>query len=71
MEQHLFNELSPRECQVVKLIKKGLSNKCIAEQLFISERTVKFHCTNIFSKYQVANRLELLLKLMIYVQNCT
>ncbi|MCC2618221.1 LuxR C-terminal-related transcriptional regulator [Aestuariibacter halophilus] len=48
--------LSKREWQVANKVSEGLSNRSIADQLFISERTVKFHCTNIFRKLAVSNR---------------
>ncbi|MFA3792850.1 response regulator transcription factor [Aliiglaciecola sp. SL4] len=50
------NKLSKREAQVANKVREGLSNRTIAEQLFISERTVKFHCTNIFRKLAINNR---------------
>jgi DNA-binding CsgD family transcriptional regulator len=50
------NRLSRRETQVANKVCEGLSNRSIADQLFISERTVKFHCTNIFRKLAVRNR---------------
>ena len=40
--------LSKRELQVAHKIMEGRSNKVIASELFISERTVKFHCANIY-----------------------
>ena len=57
------NELSNREKEVVKLLLEGKSNKLIASSLGISERTVEFHLKNIFGKYQVSSRVELVLKL--------
>lgn len=48
--------LSKRETQIAEKVSEGLSNKSIANQLFISERTVKFHCTNIFKKLAISNR---------------
>ncbi len=48
--------LSKREAQVADKVCQGLTNRSIADQLFISERTVKFHCTNIFKKLAVSNR---------------
>lgn len=48
--------LSKREVQVAEKVSEGLSNQSIADQLFISERTVKFHCTNIFKKLAISNR---------------
>lgn len=54
--------VSSREQQIIARILEGLPNKTIAEQLFISERTVKFHCSNIYQKCNVQNRCGLILK---------
>jgi DNA-binding NarL/FixJ family response regulator len=51
--------LSPRQRQIVDAIASGCSNKEIAETLHVSERTVKYHLTRIFSKYGVSGRMEL------------
>ncbi len=56
MKDAQINSLSKREAQVAEKVSEGLTNKSIAEQLFISERTVKFHCTNIFKKMAITNR---------------
>jgi DNA-binding NarL/FixJ family response regulator len=53
--------LSPRERQIVALVAQGLKNKQIAEQLFISDQTVKNHLHNIFDKVGAGDRLELAL----------
>ncbi|WP_420400280.1 LuxR C-terminal-related transcriptional regulator [Flagellimonas sp.] len=50
--------ITKRELQVLHLIKEGLTNKQIGEQLFITERTVKFHITAILSKLNANNRTE-------------
>lgn len=50
--------LTARELEVLMLIRKGLSNKQIAEQLFLAERTIKFHITSILSKLLAGNRTE-------------
>lgn len=50
--------LTKRELEVLKLIKKGLTNEQIGNQLFITERTVKFHVTAILSKLNSDNRTE-------------
>lgn len=52
--------LSKRELQVAQKIIEGLPNKSIANQLFISERTVKFHCANIYRKLGLRNRAALM-----------
>lgn len=50
--------LTHRELELLPLIKKGYTNKQIAEALFISERTVKFHITSILSKLTARTRTE-------------
>ena len=52
------NLLSERESEILKLVALGMSNKDIAEKLFLSERTIKSHLTNIFNKLNVASRSE-------------
>ncbi len=51
-----LEQLSRRELQVAMKIMEGLPNKLIARELFISERTVKFHCANIYRKLDIRNR---------------
>jgi DNA-binding CsgD family transcriptional regulator len=58
-----FPRLSNREWEVVKLLLQGKSNKLIASSLSISDRTVEFHLKNIYAKFQVSSRIELILKL--------
>ena len=57
--EHL-EQLSKRELQVAHKIIEGLPNKTIASQLFISERTVKFHCANIYKKLNITSRTALI-----------
>jgi DNA-binding NarL/FixJ family response regulator len=52
--------LSGRERQIMQLLLKGMANKDIAEQLYVSERTVKFHCSNLYKKLKIQNRFELM-----------
>jgi two-component system, NarL family, response regulator LiaR len=54
-------ELTPREQEVLQLLAQGMSNRNIADTLYISERTVQAHLTNIFAKMQVSSRLEAVL----------
>ncbi|MDF1697659.1 MAG: LuxR C-terminal-related transcriptional regulator [Saprospiraceae bacterium] len=57
-KRHQFPELplSKRELEVLSLIREGLTNGQIGKQLFITERTVKFHVTSILSKLNAENR---------------
>ncbi len=57
------NSLSSREQEVVDLLLEGKSNKLIASALRISDRTVEFHLKNIYAKFNVSSRTELILKL--------
>ena len=51
-----FGPLSGREAQVLRLLATGKTNRAIAEQLFISEKTVARHVSNIFDKLGVSSR---------------
>jgi DNA-binding NarL/FixJ family response regulator len=51
--------LTPRELEIVRMVARGLRNRAIAEQLLISEGTVKIHLHNIYQKLAVDGRLEL------------
>lgn len=55
-----LEKLTPRELEVMKSLSKGLTNKEIAYELFISERTVKFHISSIFGKLGADTRTEAL-----------
>jgi DNA-binding NarL/FixJ family response regulator len=50
--------LTPREIEVLGMLALGLGNKTIAKQLGISEHTVKFHVSSIFSKLNASSRTE-------------
>ncbi|SKC64062.1 response regulator [Maledivibacter halophilus] len=52
------NKLTRREYEVLTLIAEGLNNKEIGENLFISEKTVKNHVSNIFKKIEVNDRTQ-------------
>jgi DNA-binding NarL/FixJ family response regulator len=50
--------LSEREVEILKALARGLSNKQIAKEGWVTEQTVKFHLSNIYRKLGVANRTE-------------
>jgi DNA-binding NarL/FixJ family response regulator len=56
--QDQYEGLTERELGILQLVGKGLSNKQIGKQLFISDRTVQAHLSNIFSKLGVSSRTE-------------
>ena len=54
-------ELTKSESSIVELIAKGMSNSDIADKLSVSDKTVKAHITNIFTKVNVKNRYQLII----------
>jgi DNA-binding NarL/FixJ family response regulator len=50
--------LTERELVILKALARGLSNRRIARELWVTEQTVKFHLTNVFKKLSTANRTE-------------
>ena len=52
-------DLSERELDVLRLVAEGLSNRQVAEQLFLTEGTVKIHVSHIMNKLAVERRTEL------------
>jgi DNA-binding NarL/FixJ family response regulator len=59
-------DLTPREREVLTLIGQGLSNRGIAEQLFISEATVKTHINNLFAKIGIRDRADAVRRALVY-----
>ena len=57
-ENHGLEPLTEREIDVLKLIGRGLGNKEIAGELFLSVKTVKTHTANIFAKLELSNRTQ-------------
>ncbi|MFN8196130.1 MAG: response regulator transcription factor [Nocardioidaceae bacterium] len=51
-------DLTPRETEVLRLVRQGLANKQIARRLGISERTVKAHLTSVFARIGVTDRTQ-------------
>jgi two-component system NarL family response regulator len=57
-EQLLAPVLTSRELEVLRLVARGMSNREVAEQLYISENTVKNHMRNILEKLHLHSRIE-------------
>jgi RNA polymerase sigma factor (sigma-70 family) len=53
-----IESLTPRELEVLRWVAQGLSNRQIAEQLAVNERTIKRHVSEILSKLGVKNRTQ-------------
>jgi len=51
-------KLTKREVEVLTLVIEGKSSKEVADQLFVSKRTVDFHLANIYEKLRVTNRVQ-------------
>jgi DNA-binding NarL/FixJ family response regulator len=68
-KQDLMAELTEREHQVLKLVASGLSNKRVALQLDLHEKTVKHHMTRNLAKLKVSNRTEAALALRDATEN--
>lgn len=59
---HVFPELTGREREILGLISQGYTNTAIADRLVISAKTVRNHVSNIYSKLQVADRLQAIIR---------
>src|SRR5438105_3289530 len=59
---HAFPQLSQREREVLGFIAQGINNAAIADRLCLSPKTVRNHISNIFSKLQVADRAEAIVR---------
>lgn len=55
-----FAELTPQELQIGRLVSEGLSNRQVAEQLFLSPRTVEYHLYKVYPKLGIGSRTELI-----------
>ena len=61
-EGQASGQLTPRETEILRLAARGMSNKDIADTLFLSLRTVKAHLTNIFNKMGCGSRTDAIIK---------
>lgn len=52
-----ISDLTPRELKILQLVIAGMTNKAIAAEIYISEKTVEFHLDNIYSKIGARTRL--------------
>ncbi len=57
-ETHKFSKLTERELEVLKCISTGMTNKEVAKQLYLSEKTVKNYASNVFRKLGVKDRVQ-------------
>lgn len=58
LDEEIIDPLTARELEVLQLLARGMANKQIALKLAISEHTVKFHVSSIYTKLGAANRTE-------------
>ena len=54
-----LGNLTPQELQVALAVARGLSNREVAGQLFLSTKTVEFHLSNVFQKLGISRRTRL------------
>ena len=52
-----LSNLTSRELEILRLVLRGYTNKAIAAEMFISEKTVEFHLDNVYDKVGVRTRL--------------
>jgi DNA-binding NarL/FixJ family response regulator len=62
VEPTIFPELTEREREILDLVARGLSNTQITQRLVVSPKTVRNHVSNIFSKLQVADRAQAIVR---------
>lgn len=61
IEEPYLNGLSDRQREIVTYLAEGLSNREMAERLFVSENTIKYHIKNIYQQLEIKSRKELLI----------
>lgn len=52
-----FSDLTQRELEILQLVLAGYTNKAIATEIYVSEKTVEFHLDNIYTKIGVRTRM--------------
>jgi len=52
-----LSDLTPREREILRMLIAGLTNKAIAAEIYVSEKTVEFHLDHIYTKIGVRTRL--------------
>ena len=52
-----LSDLTPREMEILQLVVAGKTNKAIANEIYISEKTVEFHLDHLYSKIGARSRL--------------
>lgn len=52
-----ISDLTPRELEILQLVIAGKTNKAMASEIYISEKTVEFHLENIYTKLGVRTRM--------------
>ena len=53
-----FEQLTPREHEILELVADGLTNREIGDRLYLAEKTVKHYMTNVLQKLHVRTRVE-------------
>jgi DNA-binding NarL/FixJ family response regulator len=54
----VYDELTPRELEVLKLVAQGMSNAQIGQELFLSEKTIKTHVSRVLAKLELTSRTQ-------------
>ena len=50
------------ELVILRLVARGLTNRAIGRELWLTEQTIKFHVANLFRKFEVSNRTQLVVR---------